>query len=291
MNFIFDISWGILTLLTWGIADFLVRGIALGIGSSSTAFFVQSIGVVVPATALGVLFFSSGLGPVAWTNLIWLAPVNALLASLAYVIYYTGLERGSVSVVSSVASAWLLVAVLVGALVLNETVSSEQRVLIAVVLAGIVTIGVQPGEGNGKSSGIAYGLGAMLLLGVALALSKPLTEAAGPFLAVLTTRMITSLFTFGLVRARSQKLRWPSHRLDMWVLIAAGLLDAAGFVAYNIGLDRASVVVMAPIAAAHPLATIVLAMVVLRERPKLFQAIGIVVTLIGVIALSFVSPG
>ena len=79
--------------------------------------------------------------------------------------------------------------------------------------------------------------------------------------------------------------------MDMWVLIAAGLLDAAGFVAYNIGLDRASVVVMAPIAAAHPLATIVLAMVVLRERPKLFQAIGIVVTLIGVIALSFVSPG
>jgi drug/metabolite transporter (DMT)-like permease len=289
LSFFLDISWGVLTLLVWGIADFLVRVVAVRIGSVSTAFFVQVIGLAVPGVALAVLLLSSGLGDVAWPTVAWLAPLTALLAGFAYVIYYTGLERGSVSVVSSVASAWLLVSVLVAALALGETVSVEQRVLIGVVLAGILTIGVQPGSGNGKNSGIGYGLAAMVFLGVALALSKPLTEAAGPFLAVLTVRALASMVTLGLMRARSTALTWPSTRLGVWVLVGAASLDAAGFVTYNIGLERAPVVLIAPLAAAHPLGTIVLAMLVLRERPGRFQAIGIALTLIGVVALSAVS--
>jgi drug/metabolite transporter (DMT)-like permease len=289
LSFFYDISWGLITLLVWGIADFLVRVVAVRIGSVSTAFYVQAIGLFVPGVALLFIVASSGLAPVDWVTVAWLAPLTALLVGFAYAIYYTGLERGSVSVVSSVASGWLLVSVLVAALALNETVSWEQGALIAVVLAGILTIGVQPGDGSGKSSGIGYGLAAMGFLGVALALWKPLTEAAGPFLAVLTARAIASVVTLGAMRARSLALNWPSTRFGVWVLISAASLDAAGYVTYNIGLDRAPVVLIAPLAAAHPLGTILLALLVLRERPGRFQAIGITLTLIGVVGLSAVS--
>ncbi len=291
MSFFLDISWGILTLLAWGVADFLVRVVAMRIGSVSTAFFVQAIGLVVPGVAFAILVLSSGAGDVDWITVGWLAPLTAVLVGFAYAIYYTGLERGSVSVVSSVASAWLLVSVVVAALVLNETVSWRQGGLIALVLLGILTIGLQPGDGRGKGSGIGYGLTAMVLLGVALALWKPLTEAAGPFLAVLTARALGSLVTLSFMRARSIALRFPSTRFGISVLLGAAGLDAAGFVTYNIGLDRAPVVLIAPLAAAHPLGTIALAMLILRERPGRFQAIGITLTLIGVVALSVVSEG
>jgi drug/metabolite transporter (DMT)-like permease len=228
---------------------------------------------------------------VDWATVGWLAPLTAVLVGFAYAIYYTGLERGSVSVVSSVASAWLLVSVVVAALVLDETVSWRQGGLIALVLLGILTIGLQPGDERGKSSGIGYGLTAMVLLGVALALWKPLTEAAGPFLAVLTARALASMVTLSFMRARSIALRFPSTRFGISVLLGAAGLDAAGFVTYNIGLDRAPVVLIAPLAAAHPLGTIALAMLVLRERPGRFQALGITLTLIGVVALSVVSEG
>jgi drug/metabolite transporter (DMT)-like permease len=284
-----DISWGILTLLVWGVADFLVRVVAVRIGSVSTAFYVQAVGLVVPGAAFAILVLSSGMGDVDWVTVAWLAPVTAGLVGFAYAIYYTGLERGSVSVVSSVASAWLLVSVLVAAFVLGENVQWEQAALIGLVLVGILTIGVQPGNGDCKSSGIGYGLSAMVFLGVALALWKPLTEAAGPFLAVLTARALASLVTLGFARARSIPLTWPSTRFGVWVLLAAASLDAAGFVAYNIGLERAPVVFVAPLAAAHPLGTIALAMIILRERPGRFQAVGITLTLIGVVALSLVS--
>jgi drug/metabolite transporter (DMT)-like permease len=291
LSFFLDISWGILTLLAWGVADFLVRVVAMRIGSVSTAFFVQAIGLVVPGVAFAILVLSSGAGDVDWITVGWLAPLTAVLVGFAYAIYYTGLERGSVSVVSSVASAWLLVSVVVAALVLNETVSWRQGGLIALVLLGILTIGLQPGDGRGKGSGIGYGLTAMVLLGVALALWKPLTEAAGPFLAVLTARALGSLVTLSFMRARSIALRFPSTRFGISVLLGAAGLDAAGFVTYNIGLDRAPVVLIAPLAAAHPLGTIALAMLILRERPGRFQAIGITLTLIGVVALSVVSEG
>lgn len=284
-----DISWGILTLLVWGVADFLVRVVAVRIGGISTAFFVQAIGLIVPGMAFGVLVLSSGTGETDWATILWLAPLTAALAGSAYAIYYTGIERGSVSVVSSVASAWLLVSVLVAALVLNETVGWEQSVLIGVVLLGILTIGFQPRSDERGASGMGYGLTAMVFLGVALALWKPLTEAAGPFLAVLLARALASVVTFGFMKARALALVWPSTRFGVLILLAAAGLDAAGFVTYNIGLDRSPVVLIAPLAAAHPLGTIALAMLVLRERPGRFQAAGIVITLIGVVSLSVVS--
>jgi drug/metabolite transporter (DMT)-like permease len=289
LAFTIDISWGILTLLMWGLSDFFVRFVAVRIGGVSTAFFVQAIGLAVPGAVVATLILSSGLGDVAWANIAWLAPLVALLSGLAYITYYTGLERGSVSIVSSVASAWLLVSVLVAALMLGESVSVEQLALIAVVLVGVLTIGVQPEHGTGTNSGIGYGLGAMILLGVALALSKPLTEAAGPFLAVLMTRTLGSAVIWGLMRARSLALTWPSTRMTVWVLLGAASLDAAGFITYYIGLERAPVVLIAPLAAAHPLGTIALAILFLRERPGKFQVIGIALTLIGVLGLSTVS--
>lgn len=275
----------------WGLADFLIRFIAVRIGSVSTAFFVQVLGLVVPGSAFLVLLLSSNVGHIEWITVAWLAPVIGVLSGFAYIIYYTGLQRGSVSVVSSVASAWLLVSVLVAAMFLNETVNWQQGGLIALILVGIVTIGIQPRDGYGGNSGVAYGLAAMVVLGVALALWKPLTEAAGPFIAVLMSRALASIVTLGFMRFRSIIPTFPSSRFGISMLLFAAVLDAAGFVTFNIGLDRAPVVLIAPLAAAHPLGTIALAMLVLRERPGRFQSIGIVLTVAGVVMLSAVSEG
>ena len=71
-----------------------------------------------------------------------------------------------------------------------------------------------------------------------------------------------------------------------WLLLGAALLDAAGYVAYNVGLDRAPLALIAPLGASHPLVTIALALVLLRELPTRTQAAGIALTLAGVITLS-----
>ncbi|MDA1215786.1 MAG: EamA family transporter, partial [Chloroflexi bacterium] len=127
MTTTFDISWGFFTLLAWGGADYLARTSSVRTGSLNTAFFVQAIGWVLPALYLGVSLTVSGVDrDIDWTALARLAPLTAVLLGLGYGIYYRGLEVGSVSVVSAVTSAWLLVGVLLATFFFDEVITSPQ---------------------------------------------------------------------------------------------------------------------------------------------------------------------
>lgn len=289
MSSYLDISWGILLLSSWGVADFLARLCSVRIGSVPTAFMVQILGLLVPVIALGIsLCFGFSLDvDVIKTVLLSLLTGGAL--GLAYALYYTGFERGSVSIVSSVASAWLVVTILIAALVFGEAVTLGQSLLISVVLLGILSIGLNQQELGGSESGIRYGLGAMLLLGTALAIWAPLTEAAGALVAVLSARAVGSVVTLGYMRVSKIAFRLPVGRRAWLIMASAAFLDALGFVAYNIGIERVSLVVIAPLGAAHPLGTILLAFIVLHERPKKLQWAGMILTVAGVVALSAVA--
>ncbi|MDA1035711.1 MAG: DMT family transporter [Chloroflexi bacterium] len=281
-----DILWGLLLLSSWGVADFLARSSAIRIGSVPTAFMVQALGLVVPMVAVAIsLGAGSGLD-VDVAKTAWFALLTGGILGLAYVVYYTGFERGSVSMVSSVASAWLVVTILIAAIFFGESVTWGQAALIAVVMTGILSIGLKKQEIGAPESGIRYGLGGMLLLGTALALWAPLTDAAGPLLAVLTARAVSVVVTAGYMNTRGIGIRWPSGRTAGLVLASAAFLDALGFVAYNIGIDRVSLVVIAPFGAAHPVGTIILAFLILHERPAKLQWAGMALTVAGVVALS-----
>jgi drug/metabolite transporter (DMT)-like permease len=247
----------------------MARGISLRIGSLSSAFLVQTIGLVIPVVALAAVLAVSGIGTdVDWAWLAHTAPLTALFIGLGYAVYYTGLERGSVSIASTMTSARLLVAVVIAAVAFSEHVDLTQALLIAAVMAGIVMLALKRGATRQGSTGVGYGIASMLLLGSAFAMWKPLTEAGGPLLAVVSVRALSSLVVLAYVGARRVRPAWPGAPGGVRLLFVAAFLDAGGFVAYNMGLDSAPLTVIAPIAAAHPLATIVLARCCSRSGPR-----------------------
>ena len=81
-------------------------------------------------------------------------------------------------------------------------------------------------------------------------------------------------------------MRLPTDRRGWTLLVAVGLLDAGGYVAYNLGVDSAPVAVIAPIAAAHPVATIALAVALSRERPHFLHWAGAFAAIGATIGLS-----
>jgi drug/metabolite transporter (DMT)-like permease len=109
---------------------------------------------------------------------------------------------------------------------------------------------------SGGPSGLGWAVLAMLLLGAALAMWKPLTEAVGPAVAVLAARLIAAGSLYVYFRVRRSRPRMPLGPATWRILAGAAVLDGAGFAAYNLGLDGAPITVVAPLAAAHPLATI-----------------------------------
>jgi drug/metabolite transporter (DMT)-like permease len=240
-------------------------------GSLNTAFFVQAIGWMLPALYLGMSLIVSGVdSDIDWATLARLAPLTAVLLGVGCIVHYWGMEVGSVSVVSAVTSAWLLISVLLAALFLDEAVTSPQWALILVVTAGIVLLSRQQGVMCGNGTGFWYGVGAMAFFGTAFVLWKPLTEAGGPFLPVVLVRGLSSVVTLGLVRLRKMPVIWPDGS-TRWMLLGTAVLDALGYITLNVGLARVSLTIIAPLGAAHPLGTIALAWWLLKSVGAVFK--------------------
>ena len=272
-------------MLAWGIADYLARSAAGRIGSVSTTLLTQLIGLTLPAVFVAAEL-ATGEFRVDWPALATWAPVTGAFLGVGYLIYYTGLSRGAVTVVSSAASAWLAVTILIAVAAFGERVTPEQLALMAAILAGILLLSVGPLTGADVGSGLPWGLGTMLGIGIAMALFDRVTAAAGPMLAVLVVRALSVIPTYAFSRVSSLPIQWPTGRSG-WILLAAvGILDAAGYVGYNLGVASAPVSLVAPIAAAHPVATIALAVVINRERPRLAQWAGATLTVAATIGLS-----
>ena len=89
------------------------------------------------------------------------------------------------------------------------------------------------------------------------------------------------------VRLKRVEVRLPIDRRGWALLAAVGLLDAGGYVGYNLGVDSAPVAVVAPIAAAHPVATIALAVALGRERPHALHWAGASAAIGATMVLSF----
>ena len=282
--------WGFSGLLAWGIADYLARVASHRIGSVSTALFTQLTGLALP---LAFVAFEAATGrlSVNWPTLALWAPLTGAALGVGYLVYYTGLARGAVTVVSSATSAWLAVTVLIAVALFGERTSAGQLALMAAILLGILLLSAGPLTGSrligsGTSSGLPWGLGAMLGIGVAMALFDPATAAAGPMLAVLTVRALSAVPTYAFARARRIPVRLPTGRGGWCLLVAVGILDAAGYVGYNLGVASAPVSLVAPIAAAHPVATIALAVIINQERPQVTQWAGAALTIAATITLS-----
>ncbi len=224
---------------------------------------------------------------VDWSALAIWAPATGGFLGIAYLVYYTGLQRGSVTVVSTAASAWLAVTVLIAVVAFGESLSLGQAGLMAVIFVGILMLSAGRLNVTGISSGLPWGLGAMFAIGVALALLDRVTEAAGPMMAVLVVRAVSIAPTYVFARLRRVTVQMPTNRNGWALLLAVGLLDAGAYVGYNLGVDTASVAVVAPIAAAHPVATIALAVALSRERPHPLHWAGAVAAIGATIGLSF----
>lgn len=277
--------WGFASMFAWGVGDMLGRYAALRLGSQYVALMVLGLGIAPPL----LMWLSQGATYSAQTGVdfVALTALSGLLFSLAYVVFYQGLERGLVSIVSPLSASYLVVTTILTAIFFDEVVGPIKWLLIFIILTGIVLTSTS-GKGYRSISGLWYGITTMMVFGVAFTLWKPIVEGVGPFLAVVSVRLMATVFLGIYIKAR-RTVRLPFNKRTGVLVIGAGVLDSLGFVAFNLGIERNPVSVIIPIAAAYPVVTVAMAWVFLRERVPRIQMVGIATVLGGVIALSATS--
>ena len=125
----------------------------------------------------------------------------------------------------------------------------------------------------------------MLFMGIATLLFKYLVEAAGPMLASFVGSLVSVILLWIWLQSSGFTIRLPGRK-GLHTLIATGLLDVVGMICMIIGLAQAPIFIVAPLAAAHPIVTMSLAGVFLKERLSILQWVGVILTTAGVIVLS-----
>src|SRR5262245_14607719 len=122
-----------------------------------------------------------------------------------------------------------------------------------------------------------YAILALILWGVWAVVPKALPWDDGFKLQALSTLGILPVL---MLLAPAAKVRGPREWKGSLLALTAGLLGSGGNIAYYTALassSQASTIV--PLTALYPLVTVVLSLVVLRERPHPYQFGGIALSL------------
>lgn len=280
------ILFALITLLSWGTADFFAKKAVDKVGYATSLIINQII-------ALGPIFASSLLFskfPALTLDLVLIVAVTGFLGFLGYFYFYKGLAKGKVSIVSPIAGSWFVITVLVASFIYVEKLLPLQIAGVAVIFAGIFLASTNLTQfknliGKVKISGVLEAFISMIAWGFTFALTKQIVVLAGPIVALLMVRIVAFLSMFSWINVSKARIQVPP-KLIFAFLTAAALLDVFGYALYNVSVETELISIVSPIAASYPVVTILLAYLFLKERLTRNQQVGIAFILIGLVLIS-----
>jgi drug/metabolite transporter (DMT)-like permease len=280
---------GLLSMLGWGIADFLAAKSSRKIGYLPTYFWTQLIAFLIALIYFFLKFPTLNVNNLPQFLLFLLsAGILFMVGSLAF---YKGFVVGQVSLVSPIGASWTTVTVILSVIFLKEILPINQIVAIILIILGIILVSTNLKEVFKMKkflllAGAKEGFIAMLTWGLSLFLIVPVSKTLGWFLPVLMLKLFGLLFLLGYVMWTKQSLRINFQLSILTLLFFIGFLDLVAFFGYSFGVEGEYASTIAPVAASFPLVTVVLARIFIKEKIVLNQVFGIVGIIMGLILIS-----
>jgi drug/metabolite transporter (DMT)-like permease len=276
---------GTLSAIAWGTTDIFVTYVSRRTGFFRTLLLSQFLGVCL----LVVIAIAIGDFPGASTGQLLALAALAPVALVAYGGFYRALELGPIAIVSPIVSANGAVVVILALLVLGETLSAGQALGCVLVLGSIVLAALEPRaviEEAGAGSGVRLAIVASAAFGGYLFGLAILSEDLGWLAPILLTRAVA------VAILATVEVAGPVPRVErmggLLVLgcLAAGILDAIGYLAFNRGAEIGEVAVTAAAASAYPVIPVIVGLLALRERVATHQLVGVAGVIAGMVVLS-----
>jgi drug/metabolite transporter (DMT)-like permease len=266
--------------LVYGVSDFLG-------GLKSRSLQLLSVLLISQASALVLLainVIARGEGPPDGSFLLY-GGIAGLCEAVGIAAFYRGLAVGVMSVVSPIA-ATAPAAPVVAAVALGELPSLLQGFGIALALAGIAIISLEPGEGGTSRTlapSILFGLLTALGFGGFLVAMDAASEGGVPWALLMARSASVAIFiaAFLLTRAR---IGVPAAEVPVLLLI--GVLIIAADAMYAVASTEGLLSVVAVLSSLYPVVTIVLARYFLQERLDRHQQVGAAASLTGAVVIS-----
>jgi drug/metabolite transporter (DMT)-like permease len=272
--------------LCWGVVDVAIALLARRAPFVPVAVVVQGASVVMLAVLAVALGDVPELSGGQWVAVAALGPVG----TGAYLAFYKALQLGPIAIVSPIASANGAVVVVLAVILLGDALSRTQALGAVVVLCCVVLAAVDVGErlpaGPADGDGVRLAVLATVMFGGYLFALVALAEPLGWLLPILLTRM-TGLPLLAAIAARRRERPWRLLGPGAIALACVvGWLESAGFLLFNRGAEIGQAALTSAAAATYPLVPVACGLLILHERLRIYQAVGIAGVLAGMTLLA-----
>jgi len=280
---------GLATMLGWGVAIFFEAIANRKTTNFIVLFWMELFGLILGSFYFFYKFSSFNFGLI-YHYLPHIA-VIALLQIFAYLSFYKGLQKGQVSLVSSIAASWGLLTAILGIIFLKEALKINQTLAIIFIIVGIIfaSVNIENLVNNKQIKlliGVKEGLMAMFGWGLSLFLLASLTKTMGWFLPAISFRFFLLIFLLIYMVLKKEDFVPKTTKFPFWLLLLIGIFDMGAFFTYSLGTSGSFASIVAPIGSAYALVTIVLAKIFLKEKIKPNQYFGIAGIIVGLILIS-----
>jgi drug/metabolite transporter (DMT)-like permease len=288
----------LLSAISYGAADFLGGLAARGAATTTVVFVSQASGLIV---LLALLPFLPAAAPQA-ADLWWGLGAGAS-GSIGVALLYRALAIGTMAVVAPTTAVCAVIVPVVAGVLLGQPPHGRAAIGILVALVAIVLVSqakeAQPAvDGRRESDGgsprreglsppadARRGLGLSLLSGVAigfflLCLAQTSGDAG---LWPLAAARALALLVFAPLALRSGLRRMARRALG--IALGGGILDMVANALYLIAVREGPLAGVVTLSSLYPASTILLARVVLHERLRAVQIVGIVAALVAVVLI------
>lgn len=267
----------LLSSVVWGASDFLggtlsKRLPAIAVVGGSQIFGL--ISAIIIATVQGDL--GAPRGYILW------GVAAGLFGLVGLIAFYAALSSGRMGIVSPISSLGVLVPLSI-ALLTGEKPSGLQYIGILVAVMGVVLASGPELNGGSDARPVLLAFVAALTFGFTIYGMARGSEFSSPMTVVaMRIAQVSSV----LVIAAWKRSNGGLKKTDIPLLIVIGSTDAIANILFTASTAVGMLAVTSVLGSLFPVATVLLALVIHKERLLPIQYLGVVATMCGVVAIT-----
>lgn len=280
------VIYGLAAAFFWGTGDYVINRLTVVAGTIRALLLTQIFSLMVWIVV--VLLTGSG---VATAGLVGLAILAGVFHVIGLVLTYRAFEIGTLSLVSPLASSFAIVTALL------ELMSGERAPVpalagTALLICGIIVITRYSANDETMTlKGVPEAIGSAIAFGVMFWLISGVETKMGvawPLMILKTMALASAFITLMIGRRKSSKVESTKFnwKPEIGMGAAVAVLDSLAWAAWIYGTHFSFKTIVTALASAFSAVTVVMAAILLKERLRTQQYIGIGILLAGIVLVS-----
>jgi drug/metabolite transporter (DMT)-like permease len=272
----------VLCALSWGLPEVQLARAARNLGIVPTVIGSIVVGLLVTSP---IIFFAGGLPHITAKGAVLIVGMG-ILSLAGYLVAFSAFQKGKLTIVAPTIACEGAVAA-VFAILLGESIDTRVLLLLPFAVIGVVLAAMGTSEA-GQSSGALRAVFAALIWGGILTMAAPVADEVGVIWGFVLVRVVALLFALpiGIKMGVTANARFDWKNVAAW-----GIGDSVASLLFVAAADRGPVAVAGVLAAQFATVGVIVGMVVLKERLRARQWVGIVTVIAAVTAIAAVGAG